>query len=612
MGMARMTLAVACLTVAWAAAAAARDIEWLDRGVVAVKVKGGVFVGWRLLGTDPSDLGFHVYRDGKRVAIPSAGGTNIVDPEGTSASRYAVHAVAGGVEQPAGGTATVWGAQTLRIPLERPAGGRVGETDYTYAPNDVGVGDLDGDGQWELVVKWEPSNACDNTGRHGTGAVLLDAYELSGKRLWRIDLGRNVRAGPHYTQFLIGDYDGDGRAEVACKTAPGTIDGGGNHLASGPAGRDDDAADHRDAHGRVLVGPEYLTVFEGRSGRELATVNYWPPRGSVKKWGDDYGNRVDRFLATNACLDGVKLSMVFQRGYYTRLAIAAYDWDGTKLTRRWTHDSDTANAGAFGQGNHNLAAADVDGDGRDEIIQGAAAIDDDGSLLYRTGLGHGDAMHLGDLDPDHEGLEVWCVHESKGAAFGQELHDARTGKILWGTHTGNDVGRGLAADVDPATRGHEMWSSSVAGIWSCTGEQLAAAKPRINFRIYWDGDLEDELLDGVRLDKWTGNGHQRLITLPRSVCNGSKKTPNFSGDILGDWREEVITHDDDSLYLTTTTIPTPHRLYTLAHDPVYRLAMSWQNVAYNQPPHLGFWLGAGVDKAPRPALRVVRPATTQP
>jgi rhamnogalacturonan endolyase len=204
------------------------------------------------------------------------------------------------------------------------------------------------------------------------------------------------------------------------------------------------------------------------------------------------------------------------------------------------------------------------------------------------------------------------VHESKGAAFGQELHDARTGKILWGTHTGNDVGRGLAADVDPATRGHEMWSSSVAGIWSCTGEQLAAAKPRINFRIYWDGDLEDELLDGVRLDKWTGNGHQRLITLPRSVCNGSKKTPNFSGDILGDWREEVITHDDDSLYLTTTTIPTPHRLYTLAHDPVYRLAMSWQNVAYNQPPHLGFWLGAGVDKAPRPALRVVRPATTQP
>lgn len=615
MGMARTASLAAFITALLASArleGSPRHIEWLDRGVVAIKVKEGVFVGWRLLGTDAADIGFHVYRDGKRIATRSSAGTNFVDPDGGLASRYAVHAVVNGVEEPAGGTATVWDSQTLRIPLERPSGGRIDEADYTYAPNDIGVGDLDGDGQWELVVKWEPSNACDNTGKHGTAAVMLDAYELSGSRLWRIDLGRNIRAGPHYTQFLIGDYDGDGQAEVACKTAPGTTDGTGQLLSSGPAAHDNDAADYRDRQGRVLAGPEYLTVFEGRSGRELATVPYWPPRGTVAKWGDDYGNRVDRFLATNAYLDGVNPSMVFQRGYYTRMAIAAYDWDGSTLTRRWTHNSATAGEGAYGQGNHNLAAGDVDGDGRDEIIQGAAAIDDDGSLLYRTGLGHGDAMHLGDLDPDNDGLEVWCVHEDKRAAFGQELHDARTGRILWGTKTGNDVGRGLAADVDPASRGHEMWSSSVAGIWSCTGEQLSSERPRINFRIYWDGDLEDELLDGVRLDKWVGSSHQRLITLPRSVCNGSKKTPNFSGDILGDWREEVITHDDEALYLTTTTIPTPHRLYTLAHDPVYRLAMSWQNVAYNQPPHLGFWLGAGVDKAPRPAIRLVRPAHAQP
>lgn len=608
------------MIAAWIAASLAniplegspRHIEWLDRGVVAVKVQGGVFVGWRLLGTDAADIGFRIYRDGNPVATVSSGGTNMVDPAGTLASRYSIHTVVDGVEQSGGGSASVWDSQTLRIPLERPAGGRLDDVEYTYKPNDIGVGDLDGDGQWELVVKWEPTNASDNASQRLSGNVFLDAYEFSGQRLWRIDLGCNIRAGAHYTQFLVGDYDSDGRAEVACKTAPGTRDGAGEFLSGGTAAGDNDAADHRDPKGRILTGPEYLTVFAGPSGRELATVNYWPPRGSVKKWGDDYGNRVDRFLATNAYLDGVKPSMVFQRGYYTRMAIAAYDWDGTKLTRRWMHDSDTPGVGAYGQGNHNLAAGDVDGDGRDEIIQGAAAIDDDGSLMYRTGLGHGDAMHLGDLDPTNDGLEVWCVHEGEQAAFGQELHDARTGRILWGTHTGNDVGRGLAADIDAASAGHEMWSSSVAGTWACTGEHLSDERPRINFRVYWDGDLCDELLDGRRLEKWSSGKVSRLITLPGSACNGTKQTPNFSGDILGDWREEVILHDDDALYLTTTTIPTEHRLFTLAHDPVYRLAMSWQNAGYNQPPHPGFWLGAGADKMPRPSIRPVQARQLQP
>lgn len=608
------------MIAAWMAASLAnaplegspRDIEWLDRGVVAVKVPGGVFVGWRLLGTDAADSGFRVYRDGIPVATVSSGGTNMVDPAGTLASRYSIHTVVDGVEQSGGGSAGVWDSQTLRIPLEQPAGGRLADVEYTYKPNDIGVGDLDGDGQWELVVKWEPTNASDNASQRLSGNVFLDAYEFSGQRLWRIDLGCNIRAGAHYTQFLVGDYDSDGRAEVACKTAPGTRDGAGEFLAGGPAAGDNDAADHRDPHGRILTGPEYLTVFAGPSGRELATVNYWPPRGSVKSWGDDYGNRVDRFLATNAYLDGVKPSMVFQRGYYTRMAIAAYDWDGTKLTRRWKHDSATPGVGAYGQGNHNLAAGDVDGDGRDEIIQGAAAIDDDGSLMYRTGLGHGDAMHLGDLDPTNDGLEVWCVHEGEQAAFGQELHDARTGRVLWGTKTASDVGRGLAADIDAASAGHEMWSSSVAGTWACTGEHLSDERPRINFRIYWDGDLCDELLDGRRLEKWSSGKVSRLITLPGSACNGTKQTPNFSGDILGDWREEVILHDDDALYLTTTTIPTEHRLFTLAHDPVYRLAMSWQNAGYNQPPHLGFWLGAGADTVPLPAIRPVQARQVQP
>lgn len=606
-------IVIACLLAMGRDAHAAkplRAMEDLDRGVVAVKVEKGVFVGWRLLGTDPRGIGFRVYRDGEAIeAAPAAGATNLVDPTGTVNSRYEVRPVVNGVEKPAGGAAAVWASPTLRIPLERPDGGVLEGKPFTYAPSDVAVGDLDGDGQWELVVKWDPSNSKDNSHDGRTGTVSLDAYELSGHRLWRIDLGRNIRAGAHYTQVLVGDYDSDGHAEVACKTAPGTRDGAGSFLEKGPAKGDDDAADFVDTRGRILDGPEYLTLFDGRSGKELDTVDFWPPRGRVADWGDAHGNRVDRFLATNAYLDGRKPSMVFQRGYYTRMALAAYDWNGRNLTRRWTHDSATKGQGGHGQGNHNLAAADVDGDGRDEIVEGSCVIDDDGTLLSRTGLGHGDAMHVGDLDPDNKGLEVWCMHEEKKAAYGQELHDARTGRILWGTKTGNDVGRGLAADVDGGSRGHEMWSTSVEGLWSCTGERLADRRPRVNFRVYWDGDLEDELLDGVRLDKWTANGLSRLVTLPGTACNGSKQTPNFSGDLLGDWREEVITHDDESLFLTTTTIPSKFGVPTLAHDPVYRLAMSWQNAGYNQPPHLGFWLGAGADSVPRPAIRLVqRPA----
>lgn len=590
-------------------AVAPRNVEALDRGLVAVRVAEGVFLSWRLLGADPPGIGFHVYRDGDRLAVVARPGvTNLVDPAGVARATYTVHPVIDGIEQPVGGTARVWESQTLRIPLDRPAGAAIDGAAFTYAPDDVGVGDLDGDGQWELVVKWEPSNAKDNARDGKTGTVVLDGYEFSGRKLWRVDLGGNIRAGAHYTQLLVADFDSDGRAEVACKTAPGTRDGTGNWLAMGPAAADDDTADHRDAHGRVLTGPEYLTVFEGLTGRELATADYWPPRGRISAWGDDRGNRVDRFLATAAWLDGTKPSMVFQRGYYTRLAIAAWDWDGTRLTRRWTHDSPTPGEGLHGQGNHNLAAGDVDGDGRDEIIQGSGGLDDDGSLLYRTGLGHGDAMHLGDLDPDNPGLEVWCVHESREAAYGQELHDARTGRILWGTKTGDDVGRGLAADIDGRSRGHEMWSSSVEGIWSCRGERLTARRPRINFRIYWDGDRLDELLDGVRLERWTERGLERLLTLPGRACGGSKQTPNFVGDLVGDWREEVITHDDEALYLTTTTIPTEFGFPTLPHDPVYRVGLSWQNTGYNQPPRLGFWLEAAAAAAPRPSVRPVQAA----
>jgi len=600
----RAAIAMAAISLAVSPADAARQMEFLDRGVVAVKVAGGVFVSWRVLGTDPATLGFNVYRGTTKVnATPITGATNLVDAAGTATATYSVRPVLNGVEQAVGGTASTWASQILKIPLQRPAGGTTSDgVAYTYSPADMTVSDLDGDGQWEYVVKWDPSNAKDNSQGGITGNVYLDAYELDGKRLWRVDLGVNIRAGAHYTQVLAADYDGDGKGEVACKTAPGTRDGTGAFLSKGPAATDNDATDYRNASGYILTGPEYVTLFNGLTGKEMATANYTPARGTVSGWGDGYGNRVDRFLATNAYLDGKKPSMVFQRGYYTRMTLTAYDWDGTTLKQRWAFDD---NATYKGQGNHNLSAGDIDGDGFDEIVEGAAAIDHDGKGMYTTGLGHGDAIHFGDMDPDNAGLEVWEVHEETGAAYGHELHDAKTGKILWGTNYDTDNGRGMAGDIDATSPGYEMWSSAGAGVYSCKGKQLSTAKPSVNFRVYWDGDLQDELLDGTKLDKWTGAGTSRLITLTGASCNSTKATPNFSGDILGDWREEVILHDDANLYLHTTTTPTTYRLYTLAHDPVYRLAMSWQNAAYNQPPHLGFWLGAGVDKAPRPDIALV-------
>ena len=586
-----------------------RQMENLDRGLVAVKVSNGVFLSWRVLGTDPTGLGFNVYRGTTKVNTDViTGATNLVDAAGTTSSTYSVRPVLNGVEQAVGGTATTWASQTLKIALDRPAGGTTPANEaFTYSPSDIAVGDLDGDGSWDLVVKWDPSNSKDNSQSGYTGNVILDGYTLAGKKLWRIDLGKNIRAGAHYTQMVVADFDGDGKAELVCKTAPGTKDGTGTFLSKGPAASDNDASDFRNSSGFVTTGAEHLTVFRGTDGKELATVAYNPGRDPANGWGksSETTNRVDRFLATAAWLDGVKPYAVMQRGYYGRMTLAAWGWDGTTLKQRWYYNSGTSNVEGFGQGNHNLSAGDVDGDGFDEIIEGASAIDHDGKFMYRTGLGHGDAMHMGDLDPDNPGLEVWEVHEDASVAYGHELHDAKTGKILWGADYDSDNGRGMSGDIDASSPGAEMWSSAGAGIYSCKGKQLSTSKPSVNFRVYWDGDLQDELLDGNKIDKWTGNGTTRLITLTGTSCNGTKATPNFSGDLLGDWREEVILHDDADLYLATTTIATTYRLYTLAHDPVYRLAMSWQNAAYDQPPHLGFWLGAGVDKAPKPDIKLV-------
>ena len=576
-------------TEAWSAT---KQMEYLDRGVVAVKVNNGVFISWRFLGTDDKSAGFNIYRDGTKVnETPITSKTNYVDTKGGANSKYVIKTVVGGKEIDASSAVSPWGAQYKTLNLKRPGN--------NYAANDMSVGDVDGDGQYELFVKWYPNNAKDNSQSGKTDNTLIDCYKLDGTFLWRIDLGINIRSGAHYTQFQVYDYDGDGKCEMVCKTAPGTKDGKGKNVIMG---NDNPKADYRNGNGYVLDGPEYLTVFDGATGAEINTVAYTPGRGNVSAWGDSYGNRVDRFNACTAYLDGVHPSVVMCRGYYTRTTLAAYDFKDKKLVLRWYHNSDKKGQGAYGEGNHNVSVADVDGDGKDEIILGSAIIDDDGKTYSRTGFGHGDAMHVSDMDPDRPGLEGWFVHEDKGSAYGYEFRDLKGNKVIFGKKTNTDNGRGLAADIDAKHKGFEMWSSYNSDVFDCKGKVISNKKPSVNFRIYWDGDLQDELLDGTKCDKWNGNGTDRLITFKGNACNGTKNTPCLSADILGDWREEVIFHDGDKIYIYTTTIESKHRLFTLMHDPVYRCGIAWQNSSYNQPPHLGFYIGDGVDKISQPDI----------
>lgn len=567
-------------------------MEYLDRGVVAVKVNNGVFLSWRYLGTDDPSVGFNIYRDGTKVNdAPVTTKTNYLDTKGGANSKYVIKSVIGGKELETSKAVTPWASQRKTIKLNRPG--------TNYNANDMSVGDVDGDGQYELFLKWDPSNAKDNSQSGATDKVYIDCYTFEGKFLWRIDLGVNIRAGAHYTQYQVFDYDGDGKCELVCKTAPGTKDGKGKNVIMG---NDNPNANYRNGSGYILSGPEYLTIFEGATGAEIHTVAYKPARGNVNGWGDGYGNRVDRFLACTAYLDGEHPSVVMCRGYYTRSTLAAYDFKNGKLVERWYHDSPTRGQGAFGEGYHNVSVADVDGDGKDEIIYGSACIDDNGKLIYRTGYGHGDAMHVSDMIPGNGVLEGWFVHEEKGSAYGYELRNLKTGKVIFGQKTNTDNGRGMAADIDPNHKGFEMWSSYGSNVFNCNGKSISNKKPSVNFRVYWDGDLQDELLDGNKCDKWNGNGTTRLMTFTGSACNGSKNTPNLSGDIIGDWREEVILHDGANLYIYTTTIESKYRMYTLMHDAVYRCAIAWQNTAYNQPPHLGIYIGDGVDGLKQPDI----------
>lgn len=600
-------------------ARAERKMEKLSRGLVAVRAnENNAFVSWRLLDSDPENVSFNLYREykGKTEKVndaPIDKSTSFLDTQLKDEGKYVyfVKPLQNKKEGAAEGqfvfNNTKEGQNYFQLPLQTPKG---------YSPNDASVADLDGDGNYEIVIHMVGIGH-DNSHQGNTSPPIFQAYKLDGTLLWEINLGNNIREGAHYNPFLVYDFDQDGKAEMVLKTSDGTVDGIGHVIG-------DATADYREKSGHIISGAEYLTMFDGMTGKELKTIDYpisrYPkgmeqtPANLKKVWGDGYGNRSERYLACTAYLDGKHPSLVFCRGYYTKVALAALRWENNNFQLDWTFDSEDGkknNYSIHGEGDHSLAVGDVDGDSCDEIIYGAAAIDNNGTPLHATGFGHGDALHLSDLDPTHPGLEIFTIQERFGDA-GMSFREADSGKVLWkvpsvkaaesGSDKGEGPGRGVAFNVDPRYPGNECWvkGAGIRGMWNAQGKKISDQEPRsCNFAIWWDGDLLRELLDSNKIYKWDWKNEKQNTIFVADGCksnNGTKSDPCISADIFGDWREEVIfrAEDNQSLRIYTTTIPTEHRFVTLMQDPIYRLSIIWQNVGYNQPPHTGFYIGDDV------------------
>ena len=633
----RSVCACVCLILATNQAYAQKQMEQLTRGLVAVRAPSGqVFLSWRLLVTDPENSAFNVYRKTGRNIIrrvnknPIDSTTNFVDKEAPpdESLSYSITLVIGKDEVETSPPVKVWRNNYLSIPIERIP---------SYRPGDASVGDLNGDGVLDIVLH-QVSRPRDNSLAGITGTPILDAYQLDGTRLWRIDLGQNIREGEHYTQFVVYDLDGDGRAELACKTADGTVDGTGKVI--GDAEKDWRTLDERrKRHGRILDGPEYLTIFDGQTGAALETVDYVPNRDPIDGWGgiggnadnDNYGNRADRFLACVAYLDGKRPSLVMCRGVYGRTVIAAWDWRNSQLGKRWVFDTGSSyppyqDASPFaGMGGHSLSVADVDNDGKDEIVYQAMVIDDNGQGVYSTGLRHGDAMYVTDMYPDRPGMEVFTVQENETNADrfqtpGVAVRDAETGEILWSHSPTVDVPTGMVADIDPRYPGFEAWGGP-GGLRDHQGRSVGVAPKNTNWSLWWDGDPLRELLAVGRpnrrgprrtskvsptsISKW--NWHTEEEEFLEGIEGVSySKWPCLVGDLLGDWREEIllVSPRGDSLRLYTTAIETDRRLVTLLHDPQYRLGLVWQNVGYNTPCYPSFYLGPGMQQPSQPDISV--------
>ena len=598
----------------------------LSRGLIAVNLSAsgssGNLVSWRYREKDQNQVKFKLFRGTNATTQNTKvnngnyiyNRTNFRDTGGSTSAYYRleVYDLNDNLLETEVSRKT-WANQSMEIPTKTPTDTR--GLGATYTPNDAAFYDMDGDGEYEIFLKWDPSNSMDAASNGTTSDTYIDCYKLDGTQLWRINIGPNIRSGAHTTPFVVWDFDGDGYGELICKTAPGTVDGEGNYVVL-PG--DDPKKSWLNSRGKPDAGPEYVTVFDGLTGAELATMPYHTKYGDVSTsfWGDDKQNRSERYLACVAYTDGVTPSAILCRGYYSGASLGAYDWDGMQLTLRWLHRSTTSGKELWGEGAHFVIAGDVDDDGKDEIVYGAACLDHDGKkTVYRTGLGHGDALHLGDFDWDNPGMEVFMPHEHK--PYGYELRDAKTGKLLVYQKADSDTGRGLAADFDSSHDGAELMASCTGALMDCKGQVIAdswaigSSGAGINNRIFWDGDPYDEFFDKSIIAHWnaTGRYFDRYQVngsnyTPGSLCNYSKNNPCVMGDMLGDWREEIVTYNgsNNALIITTTSFESTYRLPHLMDNRQYAEGIANQNCAYNQPPRLPY------DPARTHALHVTIPA----
>ncbi|MCH5210809.1 MAG: bacterial Ig-like domain-containing protein [Oscillospiraceae bacterium] len=622
-----------------------RQMEELGRGLVAMQTDDGIYLSWRLFSNEDTRFGsgdenitFDIYRGDEKIAAEE-NTTNYLDEYGTVDSEYYVVSSSGDTSNTVSAFSS--GKNYFDIPIDRPEGGTsLDKEKYTYFPNDVTPADVDGDGEYELILKWEPSNSFDSgKDAHHNGNVYIDCYKMNGEKLWRIDMGININAGAHFTQIAAYDFDLDGKAELAMKTAPGTKDGEGNFVSEASLIDDikntDNAADYRhserganDTGGRVLSGPEFYTVFQGDTGEALDTIYYPHSRGNVNEWGDNWGNRSERYLTGVAYLDGENPSMLAWRGYYAKTTVTAYNLVDKRLRQVADFDTSRNNYSQYaGNGNHNLTVADVDGDGKDEVICGALALDDDLTPLWNSGRGHGDALHIGAYDPTREGYVYFSVHEEYGGSQitgstngndgklhrgGMTLYDAKDGTELYHVDSDSDQGRGMMANVG-AGGYYQFWGAgSFMALGNDTYESVNVTNASSNFRIFWDGDLYDELLDGsenkpLTVTSWNGSSMTSVFTTEGAVSsNSTKANAALTADILGDWREEIVMrrNDNEALRVFVSDIPTEYKIMTLMHDSMYRVGAANEQTAYNQPPHIGFYMDETSFSGPVTELKI--------
>lgn len=631
-----------------------RQMEKLDRGLIAIKTDGGVYLSWRLFdsednifGSADKNVSFNVYRDGKKIS-EVATKTNYVDS--TVGTNYSVAPVINGVEGEKCNPVTAYNNSYFDIPLLKPDDETIYDPSnnklatYSFFPADCSTGDVDGDGEYEIIVKWTSHERDVGTPAY-SGTVHLAAYKLDGTKLWKndIELGKNVYSSAHTLQFLVYDFDGDGKSEVICQTSLDSKDGQGKYVSNAAqtdeeikaiTDKENSTADYRSSSGVITKGEEFLTVFNGETGAAMDTISLPTTRGSENgvDYGDDFGNRSNRFVSDIAYLDGEKPYAIYLRGYYfgrngkQRTSIAGISWDGTALSPTYRFDTQKGQEGYYdgayqyvGNGNHNCTVADVDNDGKDEFITGALCmeVNDDNEFRPKwcTYLQHGDALHIGNYDPTHTGFEFFTVHEDSGTNslsgnditldFGMSVIDAETGNIMFHEGASDDTGRGVMANVG-AGGYYQIWSAKNSARQSNGGTDFTTATsltgrntPSMNFRIFWDGDLYDNLLNGANITDWNGRNMSNIFSAGNYDCvsiNGTKANPSLQADLFGDWREEVVypTSDGTALRVFSTTDTTDYKIKTLMQDPVYRSGVAAEQTAYNQPPHVGFYMGKEV------------------